>query len=171
MHRVCVAFLRTRRSAQCRRCSRTLEPTQASETVLYRYRFDESLRDRLYTQLAARGAIGDVLDGRGFGTAWDEQVVGASEVEYLLDLYATDEERGLAVIAAVAATPTPEDVIDLHGTSIDTDAYPIVVATSDRPDDVVSDLADHLDVGPCTRPNRVNQPCPATPLPPGPNPR
>lgn len=132
---------------RCRRCSLVIEPTRAPETVLYRYRFDETRRDWLYSQLAARGAVGDVLSDRGFETAWDETVIGASGVEYLLDLYATDETRGLAVIVAVAETPTVEDVIDLHATSIDMDAYPIVIATGESPEDVTADLADHLDVG------------------------
>jgi len=132
---------------QCRGCSRVTEPANAPETVLYRYRFDESRREWLYTQLAARGAVGDVLGGRGFETAWDETVIGASGVEYLLDLYATDAERGLAVIARVAQSPTVDDVIDLHATSIDTDAYPILIVTGERPEDVVADLGEHLDVG------------------------
>ena len=132
---------------RCRRCSRVTDPSHAPETVCYRYRFDESSRDWLYTALAARGAVGDVLRRRGFETARDETVVGASGTEYLLDLYATDDERGLAVIAAVAETPTADEVIDLHSTSIDADAYPIVIVTGEAPDDAVSDLAECLDVG------------------------
>lgn len=132
---------------RCRRCSQVVKPVRAPETVCYRYRFDESRRDWLYTQLAARGAVGDVLERRGFEAAWDERVIGVSGVPYLLDLYATDEERGLAVIAAVAETPTANDVIDLHAASVDTDAYPLLIVTGAKPENVVSDLADHLDVG------------------------
>jgi rubredoxin len=132
---------------RCRRCSQVREASRVPETVLYRYRFEESRREWLYTQLAARGAIGDVLRRRGFETARDETVTGASGTEYLLDLYATDEERGLAVIAVVAEHPTAADVIDLHGTSLDTDAYPMVITTGEKPDEVVAELAESLDVG------------------------
>lgn len=38
-------------------------------------------------------------------------------------------------------------MIDLHATSIDTDAYPMVITTGEHPLDVVSDLAERLDVG------------------------
>ena len=38
-------------------------------------------------------------------------------------------------------------MIDLHSTSIDADAYPIVIVTGEAPDDAVSDLAECLDVG------------------------
>ena len=132
---------------RCRRCSQVLRPSRAPETIYYRYRFAESSRDWLYTQLAARGAVGDVLSRRGFETAREERVIGASGIEYLLDLYGVDAERGLAVLAAVAETPTAEDVIDVHATSIDVDAYPILLATGESPDAPVADLADHLDVG------------------------
>jgi hypothetical protein len=91
---------------QCRQCSKTVGPTRAPETVVYRYRFAEDRREWLYAQLAARGAVGDVLGGRGFEIARDETVTGASGVTYLLDLYATDDERGLAVIASVAESPS-----------------------------------------------------------------
>lgn len=150
---------------RCRRCSQVLRPSRAPEAVRYRYRFAEPRRDWLYTQLAARGAVGDVLSRRGFETTHEETVIGASGIEYLLDLYGVDEERGLAVLAAVAETPTAEDVIDVHATSIDVDAYPILLATDGSPDDSVADLADHLDVG-LLRPTEPREPalsCEAAP--------
>jgi rubredoxin len=152
---------------RCRRCSQVLRPSRAPEAVCYRYRFAGSRRDWLYTQLAARGAVRDVLSRRGFETAREETVIGASGIEYLLDLYGVAEERGLAVLAAVAEDPTAEDVIDIHATSIDVDAYPILIATGESPDDPVAGLADHLDVG-LLQPTEPREPalsCEAAPWP------
>ena len=129
-----------------RGCSAAVAPSNAPESVLYRYRFDESSREWLRSLLSARRAVTEALREKGFDVAWEGTITGESGREHPMPLVATDDCTTRSLVAAFCDEPTVADVIDLATVSADVDAGSALIAVGE-PDEYVSDLAAQLGVG------------------------
>lgn len=135
-----------RHALQCRACEVLCVPFDAIERPLYRYRIGERGRAWLDTQLAARGAIADLLNERGFAVEVDATAPDGSGDRVPVHVYAEDDLLDGRVVADVHEMPTIEDVARLRAVvgAIDGRAY--LVTTTGRIGERAVEAAEDADI-------------------------